>query len=177
MDIDEYQQVLPNDGDSHRNLDYQTFQSRLTLVNDFVGYCLPDLVNDGEIDEKLTSWSDKMFEVDLAKEPAPLTFEEKNHLAQHAIALKLRVHSLIDEDNVLEPEQTHYYSRDIMGPSGPNVGLHALRKKDKSVIFSPKLVVGHPDQFMDRWEFGVLRLIRAIDTLGRSIIGTRSLMF
>jgi hypothetical protein len=131
-------------------LDDQTLEKRLAIICDFVGSSFKDLAKHGMLELELTSWSDKPFEVDVDKEPKPLTFEEKDHLSQHAITLKICLREIINNNGFLKKIKVD--SHDTMGPSGPILEFSAVGSKDKQATFPPKehLAWQNAGNFKDR---------------------------
>lgn len=114
----------------------ETMKARSTIVNEFVAASLPNLVKEGKVDVEINSWSDDVFEVDLDGEPRPLSFREKDHLAQRALALKDYLRYLLSNNAVLQHAGTkiHEYAT-VVGPSGVNIGFHAHGRTDGGFVF------------------------------------------
>ncbi|QDS68836.1 hypothetical protein FKW77_007052 [Venturia effusa] len=127
----------------------KTIEARSAVVNDFVEASLPHLTEEGKVNEALNSWSDNVFQVDLAEEPRPLSFKEKDHLAQRAIALKDHLRYLLYNNSVLQHKDTKLHTYPTMGPSGVNVGFRAVGRSDnETVCATPRGTVIGPN---DTW--------------------------
>lgn len=164
QNLHEYDELYDGNGGSHPRhkndklwrFDHRNLQDRLAVIGDFVGSSLKNLAREGKEDVELASWSDEVFEVDMSQEATPLNFEEKYHLAEHAIALKARLRALIYSNAVLKPEDTEIYQHEAVGPSGPNIEFCSWRRKDKAFLFPEFVDLGRQDanKFTDRWEVG-----------------------
>lgn len=136
----------------------ETIKARSTIVNEFVAASLPNLVKEGKVDVERNSWSDDVFEVDLDGEPGPLSFGEKDYLAQRALALKNHLRYLLSNNAVLHHEDTkiHEYAT-VVGPSGVNIGFRGNGRTDGGFVFPASQTDGKGfplwtgEKFRDMW--------------------------
>lgn len=148
---DEDGQSILIDGDIAPSWIYEpkTIKARSAIVGDFVSASLPNLTKEGRMDVELNSWSDKIFEVDLDEEPRPLSFREKDHLAQRALVLKDHLRYLLSNNAVLQHADTKIHTYTTVGPSGVNIGFRCLGRTDNGFVFPTP--VGTGEKFEDAW--------------------------
>ncbi|KAE9979229.1 hypothetical protein BLS_010045 [Venturia inaequalis] len=130
----------------------KTIEARAAIVADFVSASLPDSAEDGKVRVWLSSWSDGVFEVDVEQEPRPLSFKEKDHLAQRAAALKDHLRHLLSNNAVLHHADTEIHEYATVGPSGVNIGFRGYGRIDDGFVFPTTL--GPGEDFKDTWNGG-----------------------